>query len=64
MLYFDGYSFDVRRWYEFEKSVQNIELFGSEREITERYIKMLEESVRYNLDADVPVGVNLSGSLS
>ncbi len=61
VLYFDGYSFDVRRWYEFEKSVQNIELFGSEREITERYIKMLEESVRYNLDADVPVGVNLSG---
>lgn len=60
-LYFDGYSLDVKRWYEFEKSVREIELPESEREITNLYVDLLEESVRYNLEADVPVGINLSG---
>ncbi len=60
-LYFDGYSLDVKRWYAFEEEVKKNDPPGSEREMIDRYVALLEESVRYNLDADVPVGINLSG---
>ena len=54
---------DVRQWYEFDKAVQSVEIPESETEAADRFLSLAEESVRYNLDAAVPVGFNLSGGI-
>ena len=46
------------------KAVQSVEIPESETEAAERFfIYRQRESVRYNLDAAVPVGFNLSGGI-
>ncbi|WP_455497499.1 asparagine synthase (glutamine-hydrolyzing) [Coprobacter sp.] len=60
-LFFNSLSLDVQRWYEFDKAVQSVEIPNSETDAAERFLSLAEESVRYNFDAAVPVGFNLSG---
>lgn len=62
-LFFNSSSLDVRQWYEFDKAVQSVEIPESETEAAERFLSLAEDSVRYNLDAAVPVGFNLSGGI-
>ena len=57
---------EITRWYNFETAVKENqpELAGaSEQEITTRYFKLLNESVKLRFRADVPVGFNVSGGL-
>lgn len=62
-LSYNGYSMDVRKWYEFEKEIEKIEIEESEEEITNHFMSLAEESIRYNLNSDVSMGFNLSGGI-
>lgn len=62
-LFFNSYALTVQQWYEFDKAVQSVEIPDSETDAAERFLSLAEESVRYSLNAAVPVGFNLSGGI-
>lgn len=60
-LLYDGYSAQPEQWYEFTEAVTNIKIPDSEEEATENFYNLAVSSLRDSMQADVPVGLNLSG---
>lgn len=60
-LYFDGFSLDIKRWYDFDERVMSLNMPEKEEQVLDQFINLADGSIRDHLNADVPLGINLSG---
>lgn len=60
-LYYNGYTFDVTRWYRFEERVAEIAVPATEQEALEHFVGLAQDSIRSTLETDQPMGFNMSG---
>ena len=63
-LLFNGFTLDICKWYELDKVIKEIEAPRNEKEFIERFQEITNDSIRNNITADVPVGMNLSGGIN
>ncbi|MCH5329292.1 MAG: hypothetical protein J1E02_09745, partial [Coprobacter sp.] len=63
LLFFNGFTLDIHRWYEPEQAVRETEIPQSEEELVERFQSISDDSIRRNITAGAPIGINLSGSI-
>ena len=52
----------LQRWYDFEARVRSMPVI-TEKEVSQRWIELVQESIKLRFRSDVPVGFNLSGGL-
>ena len=63
-LLFNGFTLNICKWYELDKAIKEIEVPQDEKEFIERFQEITNDSIRNNIAADVPIGMNLSGSIN
>ncbi|BCI63719.1 asparagine synthase (glutamine-hydrolyzing) [Coprobacter secundus] len=63
-LLFNGFTLNICKWYELDKAIKEIEVPQDEKKFIERFQEITNDSIRNNIAADVPIGMNLSGSIN
>lgn len=61
LLLFEGWNVHLEQWYDFTEAVAHKKTPDNERDAAEEFYQLAENSLRENISADVPVGLNLSG---
>ena len=56
-------SLSIEKWYDFPEQIRNISNNLSAKEIKEKYLKLLIDSIKLRFRADVEVGFNISGGI-